>query len=386
MSSSRAGTLVCLALSASALSGCEFALVNVDRLLAAPYPNELRWEGSETATTTTTSFKTIAGTTTESTGSVGAGTSCGAARASSGTRKETRTVDATHSNEVVGNTVTDHPLNPGGDTFGRVGVSVVAEQIITSGKFTLEQSFNAPDAAVPTWSETSAGDTSLRTAARYHGVAADEYVVSLFPLDLWVPTEEQDTGGGFVPFEGNGSNQLTLLTRHKPVDGDIWSSLNNRILYVYDGTEKLNIGGKSVTADRIRVYTNGDFDPSAGDVFGDCLLVGPFEDTTTLPGEQSLLTEMVTLDPGCANQFKHQQIGTEWWFENVLVQSELTTLEVAISDFGWEWYEDEEGGCSRRTGTVKPTDTAPELFVEYTVTESVSQFVVDTWEVGAPKE
>jgi hypothetical protein len=382
MSRSCGGAHVRLAVLASlALSGCNLLQ------LPSPYPAGLMWRGSENVTTVTTAYKAIEGTAVESIGSVGDASTCGGARESAGTSKNTTVLDRVHTNEVVGNTRTDHPLSPGSQTFGPVGVSVVAEQIASTGSFQLVETFNTPDASTRTWEERSAGAVSQTTAARYHGVAADEYVVSLFPLDLWTAT---DFGGtidtGEEASEYTHENALTLLTRHKPVDGDLWTSLTGHIVYVYDGTERLNIGGKGVNANRVKVYTNGDFDATAGDAFADCLHVGPLEDTTTFPQQDSLLTRMVVLDPGCANRFKHQQIGTEWWYGDVLVQSEGVTSEVVISDFGWEWYEEDGPSCRRRTSTVEPTNADADLFLEYSVVVTTSTFVVDTWEIGAAKE
>ncbi len=114
--------------------------------------------------------------------------------------------------------------------------------------------------------------------------------------------------------------------------------------------------------------------------------VGPVEGATTFPEQDSLLTRMVLLDPCCADPFKHQQVGTEWWYGEALVQSEGTTVEVVISDFGWEWYEEEGEGCVRRTSTVEPTNVEADLFLEYTVAVTTSTFVVDTWGVGPAAE
>ncbi len=104
------------------------------------------------------------------------------------------------------------------------------------------------------------------------------------------------------------------------------------------------------------------------------------------PEHDSLLTRMVLLDPGCADPFKHQQVGTEWWYDNALVQSEGAAVEVVISDFGWEWYEEEGEGCVRRTSTIEPTNVEADLFLEYTVAVTTSTFVVDTWGVGPAAE
>jgi hypothetical protein len=354
-----------------------------DAITSAPYDQGLTWTGQESTTSVTTSFRaTASGGAVPGKSTVGFGSSCGVARTISGTFERTENVRRDHTNEVVGNTVTDHPLNPGVDVFAQIGLSIVAEQVVTTGDFQQVETFADPDGEQREWEERDAGDDGQQTAARYHGVAADEYIVSMFPLDLWVSTDGA-TADTPPTSEFDRANSLTLLSRHNPRNGDTWTSTNNTTLYTYAGSESLNVGGNNVRADKVFVYSNEDF--AAGDVLATCLKVGPFEDQTTQDELDSIVTESVVLDGGCEVRYQHRQTGTEWWYGDTLVQFQGERIFVDISDFGYEWYEQDGDFCTRFTSTTRPTDVGDaELFVEYTVTTETSNFVVDTWDVIDP--
>lgn len=367
-SSGRSAGLLALA-AFSFVGGCE---VLSNAITPAPYTAGLMWTGTELVTSTTVAFKSNGDGVVESTGTIGIGDSCGTARTSTGTLTRTENEERVWNNEVVGNTVSNHPLNPGTDVFEQIGISVVAEQVTSTGSFQEVRTFNDPDGETRTWEEREAGDDGRQTSARYHGVAADEYIVSIFPLDLWDTSVDDERDG-----------LLTLLSRRNPKKGDTWMSTNGLTVYTYEGTEKLNVGGKSVNAFKVNVYSNEDYD-DGNTVLDTCLKVGPLEDTTTFPELDSTVTESVELDNGCAFRFQHRQTGTEWWYENALVKFEGTRVFVSISDYGWEWFEDEDGTCTRFTSTVKPTDVSDtDLYIEYTVTTEESRYVVDTWELAS---
>ncbi len=359
--------LVSLAL----LGGCENYS---NAITGAPYTDGLVWTGSEQVTSTTIAYKSNGDGVVESTGTIGIGDSCGTARTSTGTLTRTDIEQRDWLNEIIGNTVSDHPLNPGTPVFEQIGISVVAEQVTSTGSFQETRTFNNPDGETRTWEETEAGDDGRQTTARYHGVAADEYIVSIFPLDLWDTAADDERDG-----------LLTLLSRRNPRAGDTWMSVNGSTIYTYEGTEKTNLGGSSVNAHKVHVYSNEDY--TAETVLETCLKVGPLEDTTTFPEADSTVTEAVQLDGGCAFRFQHRQTGTEWWSDNALIAFEGQRVFVSISDYGWEWFEDEDGTCTRFTSTTKPTEaTDVDLFVEYTVTTEESSYVVDTWGVAESGE
>ena len=71
----------------------------------------------------------------------------------------------------------------------------------------------------------------------------------------------------------------------------------------------------------------------------------------------------------------HQQVGRQWWSDEILLKGEMTTYTVTINDYGYEWYEPSEDGssCSRVTSTKKDDNDA-ELFVEYTVVTTTSNY------------
>lgn len=346
-----------------------------DEVSTAPYAKNLTWTAQESVQGTSNHYKAIEGeAVVESKGTIGGGSNCGT---STGTIVERTFLDREHRNHVVGNTVTDHPLNPGTDVFAKIGVSIVAEEITTTGSYERKEYFFEPNTDSREWDETEATDAGRQTAARYHGVAADEYIVSMFPLDLWISTNGATAQ---TPTSGTRQNSLTLLSRHNPKKGDSWTSVNNTTVYTYEGKEKLNVGGKGVQTDKVSVFSIETH--PGGDVINTCLKVGPLEDTTTEDEQVSLLTEAVVLDVGCESRYQHRAIGTEWWYGDTLVKFEGVRNIVTISDHGWEWYEGGGDECVRRTSTTKPVDeSAAKLFVEYVVTVEDSSYIVNSWDV-----
>ena len=347
------------------------------------WPVGLVVHGTEQATTVTTSFKMVGDeAAVEQKGTVGAAAICSVAKGSSGTRTETEWARNDIRTEVMGDTKTDHPLIPGKDSFGQVNVSVVFEEVTSTGNRQILETFRSPEGTPSDWSETYAEDFGNQTVATTYGVAADEYVVKLYPLDLWTGLDTDmpvDTGDGGPP--APGAQTATLVTRHNAGPGDIWTSLNGNVVYRFGDWETLSIGGKSRKTARIQVFNTTNADAIGTSIFEQCLKTAAFEDTTSFPDQPSILTEEVRLDPGCQGDFMHMQVGTQWWHENVLVRAETTTWNLSVSQYGYEWGETVGDTCVRMTSGRKPTYASDaELFVQYDVALTNRSFLADTFD------
>lgn len=365
-----------LLIAAALMPACD-ALTPGDTVTAAPLPVGRVVAGTAAVKSTSVPYKIIGeASPIASKGTVGFAEDCDDASASSGTLTIETLEERRIALEVVGETVSDHPLVPGPDTFGKVGISVVSEQVSTSGSSLRRESFYAPDADTRRWDEEEFAAMGPTTAARYKGVARDEYLVELFPLDVWESIAGSDTG---LPVAG--ANNVTLLTKSFPVAGDAWTSVGGGIVYRFDGTEALNVAGKTRTANRVQVFVNGNFDATAGNVLDRCISLNAVEDTTTFPDENSVLTQLATLDAGCEGSFLNQQVGTEWWVDGFMVRFVGKRAVVSINSYGWEWTDRSNNSCTRMTSIARPTDDDIDatLFVEYGVTLEQTTFAVDTW-------
>jgi hypothetical protein len=377
---------ISLILAAVTLSGCAR-----DGGTPLPYTLGQTWTAQRQVVSTTTSYKNIEGEgPVASKGTLGFGSNCSTARSSAGTLTETVTALDDLSFEVVGNTVAHHPLKPGEDGFNKIGVSVVNEWGFSTAEVTSVESTLDPEGEVSEFTVTTKASLGGATGSVYAGVAADEYVVRLFPLDLWSEWDEGEFGDGAEPNEfqqsADGDRNFELMTKHKPKKGDVWTSESGLTFFSYDGSEKYAVGGKNEDVDRVLAYTNGNLDASGGGVLERCLVLGPLEVTNSADNDLNVLTQSVVVDPGCDGRFEHQRVGLERWYNNALLSFEGTQVFVTINDFGWEYFEDGEDTCVRIVDDVKPTDAGDaKLFVEYSVEVVESTYTVDSWEIAEPE-
>ena len=268
--------------------------------------------------------------------------------------------------QVVGETKASHPLEPGSPDFSNVTVSVIKDTTIANGESSGMETYYDPTLDPEAWSTTFSVTHQDETWASYYGIAADEYVVKMSSLgDLWTDIEE-------------GEASLELLTRKNPAGGDLWASLNGNYLYFYEGKEKIPVGDQTLNTNRIEVYAVGDVDATAQSVLEQCLVVTPATTTSTSGTDSNV--DSVYLDPGCDAAFVHYRVGTEWWFDEVLVKEETTTYSVTIDSYGWESYDAGAADCVRMVDTSNP-HTDAELFVEYTVTTTTNTWAADSLEV-----
>lgn len=332
-----------------------------------PLPNSLEVTAERDEVSTTNSYKVTENDgAQESTGTVGYGDSCSEAGESTGTRTVVSYDELEHYFYVVGQTRASHPLVPHRtNRFDRIVVDIIAETEQRSASVETNATYNQPNGDPSSWEERSYEDLPITTTASYAGILADEYVVRMELQSLWDDLEEVDDGA------------VELLTRHNPRSGDVWSSTNGNSLYVYAGSEKIDLGGKSMRADVVNVYETGNVQPNSANVLSDCINVG-LQQFETSDGDDSE-DYIAHLDDGCEGAFLHVQTGTQWWFSNVLVKEEMTNTTVTINDYGFEWYDDDsEDTCYRETGYT-PDGSGAQLYVEYDVTVTETEMEVTDW-------
>jgi hypothetical protein len=173
-------SLRALTWAALALGGCQR-----DDATPAPYTDGLTWATTSQITRTTRHYYQVQGEAAfESKGLIGTTARCSDATTSAGTLTTTQVVESVTERFVIGNTVTHHPIEPGADTFNGLGVSVLQEQTTETGTTSARETYFVPDGDPETWETATSGPTGPLTQARTYGVAVDEYLVELTPLDL----------------------------------------------------------------------------------------------------------------------------------------------------------------------------------------------------------
>jgi hypothetical protein len=187
--------------------------------------------------------------------------------------------------------------------------------------------------------------------------------------DLWGDLQDPEADLG-----------VQLVTRSAAQQGDIWSSLDGQMLYLAEGFEELTLAGEKAQAMRVDVRTVADPDPAAGNLVDKCVAEAVQAYVTDHPDLPNGSTTTATLDVACDGAFTHQEVGTEWWVGNVLVQSSKQQYEVEITDFGYEWFEDDGVGCARATSPTRDREEAT-LYIAYTVTTVTSDLTTDRYEV-----
>ena len=334
----------------------------------SPYPVGLTVHGTGSGSSTVIDYRvTAGGSPVESTGVAGNGDSCSAAAESNGTTNTVSSYSWDTNWQVIGETHSSHPLYPGHDRFGNETISVVKDTTTMEESSFSTMTFHVNGGDPEDWTETEGSEDGIETVASYYGVAADEYIVKMTSLaNLWDDLEA-------------GEANVLLMSRQNPGTGDIWSSVNGKYLYVYEGKEKLALAGQNMTTDKIGVYVVGDVDPTAGSILSDCLITGGYEYTSSDPDDDNRSYTDVFLDPQCDGTFVHLRSGTEWWYNNALVQSETTDYIVSIADYGYEWYESGGGNCSRSTSSNNRQEPDAVLFMEYQVRTETESWSVDSF-------
>lgn len=325
-----------------------------------PYSLDLNVKRTTTGESVTTSYRiTDGGDPVERSGSIGSGDNCVVAAQSSGTFTARRDYEIQQQFNVVGETEASLPLVPGEDKASKVWASIVRERVRAAASVETEET--TVDVTMdPNQSQTRTyTDEAQSTSAGYHAVAADEFVVRMEMVDLWDELEEMDP------------TDVELLTMNAPGAGDVWPSQNGNSLFVWEGNEKLALAGVNMKTDRIAVYTTGTVAPEGDDsaVYEQCFNFGLAQIDDSRTDGDTTDTETMLLDTGCVGRFEHVRKGTQWWSNNLLVKENATVTFVTITEYGYEWTEedDETGICNRVVSASRDVPTALP-FVQYDVT------------------
>jgi len=285
-------------------------------------------------------------------------------------RTETAEVETQQLLQIIAHTNLNHPLIPNEeDVFAEREAMVFQERVRTAANLYIEESIIDP--ANPTAVTTNTySDEAQETSSSYFGVTADEYVVRFELGTLW------------NDFESVGPSAIELWTRNNPTVGDVWVSTNGNTIYIYAGVDVLTLGGVPKEVHKVEMYEVGGLQPEGSDVYNQCLSIGREQLQSTDPNQTQQDLEEVFLDGGCVGVFTHVKTGTQWWYQNLLVQEEGQTTDIEILDYGFEWYEADAmlGSCSRMTSMSYGDPLIPaQAFVEYTLTTRSYKTELEEW-------
>ena len=344
---------------------------------SAPLPLGLQYEANIVTDQSSTHFRLTEGEEPfESVGVLGTAPNCLQAQVSAGQFKSMVTEEKQVLGQVVGITELSHPLVPNSDAFSKLEASIVQEreQAFFYGytqETVYEATTEAPmsEADYITYQNVAYVDSDVITKSDYHGVAVDEYAVK-FPLELlWSDFEEVDP------------SSVKLLFRNDPEIGDVWVSTNGNTLYVYQGIEPVTLGGLAAKAHKVKLYETAAVKANGAAIMEQCINKGLEQLSTDNSNTDQYSYTTLFLDPGCEGNFTHAEIGTQWWYNYVLVKEEVAATEIEILDYGFEYYEEQaDGNCVRQT-TITDQDPSIQMFpfLEYKVTEATRTLSMTSW-------
>ena len=328
------------------------------------------WTLRTTETSTRTSFwLRDGGTPVESVGPLGVASSCILAETSAGTSTATSTSETLTVNTALGDTELYHPLVPNGDEFSSTLATVLQRRTRGAGSVETTTMTYDPNSVMGNIETTTYADEDISTGASFHGVATDEYVVE-FPLgNIWNDPEAEVT-----------SSDVTLLTRFEPSAGDIWASENGNTVYIAGEKEQLQISGAVKKAVKVEAFEAGGLQGDGGDIIEQCLNFGLSQNQTNDPDSANTSSEVMFLDPGCADVFEHVRVGAEWWLGPVLVKETAEVTRIEITNYGYEWYalDDTQTSCERQVSQTKD-DPSAVLFVEYDLITATRDSKITKW-------
>ena len=343
----------------------------------APIPVGLQYEANITTDLTSTYYRLTEGEDPiESVGVLGNAPNCLQAQVSAGQLTSVVTEEQQILGQVIGSTELSHPLVPNSDEFSNLQASIIQEreQLFFYG-YTQETVYE-PTSETPmseadyrTYQNVTYVDSDITTKSDYHGVAVDEYAVEFDLNLLW------------SDFEEVSPSSVRLLFRDNPEIGDVWVSTSGNTLYVYQGIEPITLGGVAAKAHKVKLYETASVKPNGGAIFDQCINRGLEQLSTDDANTEQYSYTTLFLDAGCEGNFTHTEVGTQWWYNYVLVKEEVVATEVEILDYGFEYYEDQaEGNCIRKT-TVSDQDPSIQMFpfVEYKVTIATRTRGMTSW-------
>lgn len=347
---------------------------------SSPLPLGLQYEVSVSTNEVSTFFRQTEGEEPfESVGVLGSAPNCLQAQASAGTYRSDFMEEKEILGQVVGVTELSHPLVPNSEEFSKTVASIVQEREQKSFHGMVieniyEATTDAPmsEADYRSYFNRSYVDSDVTTISSYHGVAVDEYAVE-FPLDLLWSDFESEVH----------ANDVTLLIRDNPEIGDVWVSSNGNTLYVYQGIDLVTLGSTPAKAHKVTLYETGSAksDGKAGTIMEQCLNLGVEQLNTNNADTEQYSHPTMILNAGCEGEFTHVEVGTQWWYNYVLVKEEVVATEVEIIDYGFEYYEEQpDGNCVRQFVRTKEDPSIPMFqFIEYKLTTAERTRGILSW-------
>lgn len=306
----------------------------------------------------------------EATSLVGTAADCVSASAVSTTRRETNEEERIQLLQVIAHTQLNHPLIPDEEDVFSPRQAMVLQDRSRTGSFSYIEETQYDPTTFATFNTNTYSDEAQETSSSYFGVTADEYVVRFDLGELWSDFEELE------------ADSVDLWTKNNPQAGDVWVSENGNTLYIYAGVDVLTIASLPQEVHKVDMYEVGAIQPDGSKAYDDCLNIGASQVQSTNPNQTQQDLDEVFLDAGCVDSFTHVKTGTQWWYKNLLVKEEASSMEIEILDYGFEWYESDvaTSSCSRQTGTVYGDPLLPaEPFIEYALTTKTYTTEVSDW-------
>ncbi len=328
------------------------------------------WTIQTTETATRTSYwLRDGGSPVESIGPLGSSSSCILAETSAGTSTSTSTSETLTVNTALGDTELYHPLVPNEDQFSSEFATVLQRRTRGAGSVETTSKIYDPESVIGNIETTTYADEEISTAASFHGLATDEYVVE-FPLgNLWSNPDSEVSSG-----------DVTLLTRFEPNVGDIWASQNGNTVYIAGLKEQLQISGAVQKAIKVEAFETGNLKGDGGDIIDQCFNFGLNQNQTNDPDSANSSASVLFLDAGCTGMFEHVRVGSEWWLGAVLVKETAEVTRIEITNYGYEWYELDDTGlsCTRQVSQTQDSPNAM-LFVEYDLITATRDSKITKW-------
>ena len=306
-------------------------------------------------------------------GLVGSASTCLLAGLSGGSRTVSAVKEEQSLNQVVGVTSLNHPLVPNSDEFSDLSAAIVQERTQELSYVVTDETLNelTPGGATEyiTYRVLSYQDDVIKTASGYYGVAVDEYSVRFDVGQLW------------SDFEELSPDAVDLLTKDSPEIGDVWVSQNGNTVNIYKGVESITLGGVPRLAHKVELYETDSVQANGGAVYTQCLNFGLDQLNTDNLDITQYSNNQVFLNSGCEGTFTHSKVGTQWWYNHVLVKEEVTVTDIMINDYGFEWFEEDGvGGCNRISSQYKDDPyIAATQFVQYDLITSVRESEITAW-------
>ena len=94
----------------------------------------------------------------------------------------------------------------------------------------------------------------------------------------------------------------------------------------------VNIGAVATEVDKVEMYHVSGLKPTGKEVMEDCIQIGSEQLQSGDPNETQANDSRIILNSGCRDSFTHTKMGTQWWYQNILIKEESTVQVIRIGD------------------------------------------------------